>query len=245
MTVAVPAARRARRLPAAAFCVALAASSLPALEPPAPPPPHTGIRPTSKERVVSVWAGLAGADASSADVRQAGVPGTGSDTDFSPFVLLGARFEYFPDISARVGKHFGFGIDVTAMAGEADIEIRPLLPAEEVGLGAVVIAPSLVVRFPGRTRWEGYAGFGFTLLWASVLTDVAALDFDEEPTDNEVPLALSLYAGFRRTGRAGWFFMMEGRYQAGENDFDLRDSLTTVHLEWRTAQIVFGSGYRF
>lgn len=235
-----------RRLPAAAVSAMLAVSALPALEGSGPHPPPTRFRPTPHERVVSVWAGVAGADASSAEVTHVGVPATESATDFGTFILLGARVEYFPSISGRLSKHFGFGVDVTAMAGEADVEIRPALPAEEVSLGAAVIAPSLVVRFPGRTKWEGYVGLGLALVWGAVLSNVSVTGYyDDEAGDTKFATGPSLYAGLRRDSSVGWFFMMEGRYQVGENDFELRDSLTRVHLDWRTAQIVFGSGYRF
>ncbi len=243
--MAVPVANPARRLPAAALTALLAVTAIPALERSRLHPPPTGLRPTPRERIVSVWAGLAGAGASGAEVTHAGGSSSGSAADFGTFVLLGARIEYFPSISDRLGKHFGFGVDVTAMAGEADMEIRGSLPAEEVSLGAAVIAPSLVVRLPGRTRWEGYVGLGITLVWGAVLSDVGVTGYDDEAGDTEVVTGPSLYAGLRRSGSAGWFFMMEGRYQAGENDFELRDSLTRVHLDWRTTQIVFGSGYRF
>lgn len=245
MTVAAPVANPARRLPAAALSVLLAVSAIPALERSEPHPPSTGLRPTPRERVVSVWAGLAETGASSAEVTHAGGSAIGSAADLGTFVLLGGRLEYFPSVSGRLSKHFGFGVDVTAMAGEADMEIRRTLPAEEVSLGAAVIAPSLVVRLPGRTRWEGYVGLGFTLIWGAVLSDVGVTGYDDEAGDTEIALGPSLYAGLRRSGSAGWFFMMEGRYQGGENDFELRDSLSKVHLEWRTTQIVFGSGYRF
>lgn len=200
--------------------------------------------PAPHEWIISMWAGLAGADSSESTSRQVGVAATGSSGDFGAFILLGARAELFPSTAGSTARHFGLGIEINGLAGEADMETQPGFGVEEVTLTAAVVTPSLMLRLPGRS-WEGYGGVGATVLWASRLSDVGGVFFSDDDTDVEAPLGLALFAGVRRTYAGGWFIMLEARHHAGENDFTLREPLTEVHLDWRTTQFAVGSGFRF
>lgn len=211
---------------------------------PRDPSARTRLTPTSREKVLSFWGGIAAVDSSEATASGGDLPGTVTAEDFSPFLLLGTRIEYFPSSSSRLAKHFGIGADITGMIGEVDFPITDSPAVAEVELTAVVIAPSLVIRFPGR-KSDGYLGLGVTLMWGSRLSDVSSPYIGDEDTDGQVSLAPSVYAGFRKYTAAGWFFMTEARWQEAENDFLLPGSGTNVHLDWKTFQVVAGTGYRF
>jgi len=197
------------------------------------------------EWTLSMAAGAAGADDSSAVVQPAGGGPAGESSDFSAFILLGIRGEAFPRASGAGSRHFGLGLELMGLAGEADIETTPGAGVEEVTLVAGVITPSLIFRFGGRSC-EAYVGAGPTLVWGTRLSDVAGTLLSDDDVDIEAPLGIAAFAGVRWTpASARWFLLFEGRYQSGENDFTLSNAAAEIHLDWRTTQFLIGSGYRF
>lgn len=190
----------------------------------------------------SLWAGLASATSSDIRISGPGVPGGSDEADFGPFLEFGGRFEYFPFRGAGAARHVGFGVDAVALWGEAEVDVGGGRH-EDLPLFTSALAPYVMFRFPGQ-RWEGYLGLGVTIAWWTGVND-ADIPEELEDSDFEVPLGASLVAGGRLAIGEGGFFLMEGRYQAGDNDLAVRESGVDAAIEWRLFQVVAGAGYRF
>jgi opacity protein-like surface antigen len=191
-----------------------------------------------------MWGGLGAAPSSEASVRPAGAPLADGDADFGALILLGVRIEAYPGGRGPGAGRVGVAVEVAGLAGEADVRTQPGLPREEVTLTAGVVTPSLLLRASGRA-WQLHVGAGPTILWGSRLSGAGGFTFDDDDTDVEAPLGLAVIAGVQRVHPGRWFLLIEGRYQAGRNDFELRAPRTEVGVDWRTFQVAFGSGYRF
>ena len=188
-----------------------------------------------------MWGGVGGRGGSEITTRVDGIPGSRGTDDVGPFLLLGARVEVFPAPASPVGRHFGFAFDLQAFGGETSVSLGTGPPREAYLSGAAVMAWG-VVRFQGR-QWEAHLGAGTSLLWATRLGDIYGVQ--EDDTDVEVPLGLSVMAGARWNHPNGWFLLLEIRQERGENTFEFERPRSVVDLDWRMNQFVIGTGYRF
>lgn len=209
-------------------------------------PGPSGNDPTPDLWLISTWLGFGGAENSDALVRFTGIPsGTSSESDFSTMFLVGVRGEFYSNAAGRVARHFGFAIEFNGMFGEFEVETRPGSPSDGVTFVSGVAMPGFVIRFPGK-RWEGYLGAGPTVMWWSYVDSVdLAATTDDYDSDFEIPLGLSAFAGLRHTYSREWLFMMETRYQTGENGFELGQPRTEIDIDWRTMQFVIGFTYKY
>jgi hypothetical protein len=195
--------------------------------------------------LISVWLGFGGAERSDASVDIAGAPASVPVTDFGTLFLAGVRGEFYANPAGPVARHFGFAIEFNGMFGEFEIETTPGAPSDGVTFISGIATPGFVIRFPGK-RWEGYLGAGPTVIWWSYVDSVdLAATADDYDSDFEIPLGLSAFAGLRHTYSREWMFMMEAKYQTGENDFELGQPRTEIDVDWRTTQFVIGFTYKY